>query len=166
MSRPLKPGYRPNQSDVIFLTLVKAEEVLSNRGNWLKQQQGSKRTPLMERKYSKTSQTPSTLQGKTYNCVETTGGNAIDSRPKQLSLLSSSSNDVLCFSGLPVSVSDDERGRLVQTVEFSPAQHFQNECHKLRPSRFHRARKPEPKRSTLRPDRSGQCHFHRYKSSR
>ena len=154
MSRPLKPGYRPNQSDVLFLTLVKAEEVLSTRGNWLKQQQGSKRTPLMERKYSKTSQTPSTLQGKTYNCVETTGGNAIDSTQSNIvSAESSSSNDdVLCFSGLPFSVSDDERGRPVQTVEFSPAQHLQNECHKLRPGRFHRARKPEPKRSTLRPD--------------
>ena len=78
MSRPLKPGYRPNQSEVLFLTLVKAEEMLSTRGNWLK---GAKRNSVIDnsRKYSKT-QTPSPLQGKTYDCVETSGGNAIDSK--------------------------------------------------------------------------------------
>ena len=60
---------------MLFLTLVKAEEIQSTRQNWIK----SRRKSDVSRKNSR-SQTPSLLQGKSYNCVETSGGNAIDSK--------------------------------------------------------------------------------------
>ena len=117
MARPLKPGYRSDKSEgyMLFLTLVKAEEIQSTRQNWIK----SRRKSDVSRKNSR-SQTPSLLQGKSYNCVETSGGNAIDSKFSDFLFQFNAMPSLLTrypfyfhFSGLSIPFHDDPRARAV-----------------------------------------------------